>query len=126
MNSASLHFTHIFAKEKRKKKKAVLPCGGFQKSKFFLNFFFLFDFLFCRDSLEKKIQITGTARTCFFEYLEQIFGFFFILFFVKMFTPFVLMKWGFRGVQSGDVNKGVIFFFLLDDLDCARFDNVSL
>ena len=32
-------------------------------------------------------------------------------FFVKMFTPDVLMKWGFRGVQSGDVNKGVVFFF---------------
>ena len=36
------------------------------------------------------------------------------------------MKWGFRGVQSGLVNKGVVFFFLLDDLDYARFDNVSL
>ena len=47
-------------------------------------------------------------------------------FFVKMFTPNVLMKWGFRGVQSGLVNKGVVFFFLLDDLDYARFDNVSL
>ena len=52
-----------------------------------------------------------------FEYPEQNFGFFFILFFVKMFTPNVLMKWGFRDVQSGFVNKGVVFFFLLDDLD---------
>ena len=43
-----------------------------------------------------------------------------------MFTPNVLMKLGFRGVQSGLVNKGVVFFFLLDDLDFARFDNVSL
>ena len=38
-------------------------------------------------------------------------------FFVIMFTSNVLMKWGFRGVQSGLVNKGVVFFFLLDDLD---------
>ena len=38
-------------------------------------------------------------------------------FFIKMFTTNVLMKWGFRGVQSGHVNKGVVFFFLLDDLD---------
>ena len=27
-----------------------------------------------------------------------------------MFTPKVLMKWGFRGVQSGLVNKGVFLF----------------
>jgi hypothetical protein len=27
-----------------------------------------------------------------------------------MFTPNVLMKWGFRDVQSGDVNKGVVLF----------------
>ena len=27
-----------------------------------------------------------------------------------MFTPNVLMKWGFRGVQSGLVNKGVFLF----------------
>ena len=27
-----------------------------------------------------------------------------------MFTPNVLMKWGFRGVQSGHVNKGVFLF----------------
>ena len=27
-----------------------------------------------------------------------------------MFTPNVLMKWGFRGVQSGDLNKGVFLF----------------
>ena len=36
------------------------------------------------------------------------------------------MKWGFRDVQSGLVNKGVVFFFLLDDLDYARFDNMAL
>ena len=90
---------------------------GFKKASFFWIFFFLFDFLFCRDSLEKKIQITGTAWTCFFEYPEQIFGFFFILFFVKMFTPNVLMKTDTGIIQSGVVNKGVVFFFLLDDLD---------
>ena len=66
------------------------------------------------------------AWTCFFEYPEQTFGFFFILFFVKMFTPNFLMKWGFRGVQSGLVNKGVVFFFLLDDLDYARFHIMAL
>ena len=27
-----------------------------------------------------------------------------------MFTPNVLVNWGFRGVQSGVVNKGVVFF----------------
>uniref|UniRef100_UPI00404B327D hypothetical protein n=1 Tax=Flavobacterium sp. TaxID=239 RepID=UPI00404B327D len=42
---------------------------------------------------------------------EQTFGFFFILFFVKMFTLNVLMKWGFGDIQSGFVNKGVVFFF---------------
>lgn len=36
------------------------------------------------------------------------------------------MKWGFRGVQSGFVNKGVVFFFTVDDLDYARFDNMAL
>ena len=60
------------------------------------------------------------------EYPEQTFGFFFILFFVKMFTSNVIVNYGFRSVQSGFVNKGVVFFFLLDDLDFARFDNVSL
>ena len=50
------------------------------------------------------------AWTCFFEYPEQTFGFFFILFFVKMFTPNVLLNWEFRGVQSGFVNKGVFLF----------------
>ncbi len=29
-------------------------------------------------------------------------------------------------IQSGLVNKGVFFFFLLDDLDYARFDNMAL
>ena len=29
-------------------------------------------------------------------------------------------------IQSGLVNKGVVFFFLLDDLDYARFDNMAL
>ena len=31
-------------------------------------------------------------------------------FFVKMFTPNVLVNWGFKGVQSGLVNKGVFLF----------------
>jgi hypothetical protein len=34
------------------------------------------------------------------------------------------MKWGFRGVQSGLVNKGVVFLFA--GRRGARFDNGSL
>jgi hypothetical protein len=30
-----------------------------------------------------------------------------------MFTPNVLMKWGFRDVQSGFVNKGVVLFAIV-------------
>ena len=43
-----------------------------------------------------------------------------------MFTPNVLMKTDTGIIQSGLVNKGVFFFFLLDDLDYARFDNMAL
>ena len=50
----------------------------------------------------------------------------FILFFVKMFTSNVLMKTDTGIIQTGLVNKGVVFFFLLDDLDYAFIDNMSL
>ena len=43
-----------------------------------------------------------------------------------MFTPNVLMKTDTGIIQSGHVNKGVVFFFLLDDLDFARFDKMVL
>ena len=51
------------------------------------------------------------AWTCFFEYPEQTFGFFFILFFVKMFTPNVLVNWGFRGCSIGSGEQGCGFLF---------------
>jgi len=36
------------------------------------------------------------------------------------------MKTDTGNIQSGLVNKGVVFFFLVDDLDYARFDNMAL
>ena len=51
------------------------------------------------------------AWTCFFEYPEQTFGFFFILFFVKMFTPNFLVNWGYKGCSIGSGEQGCGFLF---------------
>ncbi len=84
---------HTFLQKKKgKKRKPSFLVEGFKKASFFWFFFSCLIVSFCRVYSKKKIQITGTAWTCFFEYLEQTFGFFFILFFVKMFLNCLLER----------------------------------
>ena len=73
-----------FSKEKRKKKKAVLPCGRFLKSQFF------------GWNTTRRVEIlakTQRAWTCFFEYLQHRFALFFLFFILKYLIKFSLFVW---------------------------------
>ena len=72
--------TH-FAKRKRKKKKAVLPCGGFQKASFRIKYYpyaSVETLSGCCGFENVWVEIlSGTeGLNLLFEYPEQTFGFF--------------------------------------------------
>ena len=72
-----------FSKEKRKKKKAVWPCGRFLKSQFF------------GWNTTRRVEIlakTQRAWTCFFEYLQHRFALFFFIFILTNFSRFMMYR----------------------------------
>ena len=110
---------------------------GFKKASFLdkiLPYWGVFSgqFLVYRKEVNWKMRVEILSWTEGLNLLFWIPGTNLWLLFYPFFCKNVLFLWWwvigdwFMGVQSGLVNKGVVFFFTLDDIVCARFDNMAL